>query len=96
MDKNSTLTSIDNNDEYLKIAEKYLGNDKRLNLALTDGENWITENKDKKFDFIFADTWHGKYLLLDEAISMLNKGGIYVIDDMLPQPIGLKGIKRKQ
>ncbi|MFC4212821.1 O-methyltransferase [Pedobacter lithocola] len=95
MDKNSTLTSIDNNDEYLKIAEKYLGNDERLNLALTDGENWITENKDKKFDFIFADTWHGKYLLLKEAISMLNKGGIYIIDDMLPQPNWPQGHNEK-
>ena len=44
------------------------------------------ENKDKKFDYIFADTWHGKYLLLDEVLSMLNKGGLYIIDDMLPQP----------
>lgn len=34
----------------------------------------------------FADTWHGKYLLLDDTLSMLNKGGIYIIDDMLPQP----------
>ncbi|MEO6852264.1 MAG: SAM-dependent methyltransferase, partial [Mucilaginibacter sp.] len=32
-----------------------------------------------------ADTWPGKYLVLDETLSMLEKGGIYIIDDMLPQ-----------
>jgi predicted O-methyltransferase YrrM len=70
----------------LKIAEQFLGNDKRLNLILADGGKWIEESKQQKFDYIFADTWHGKYLLLDEVLMMLNKGGLYIIDDMLPQP----------
>lgn len=85
MDEDSILISIDNDDRYLKIAEKHLGYDNRLSLTLTDGEVWLNENIDKKFDFIFADTWHGKYLLLDETLSMLNKGGFYIVDDMLPQ-----------
>ena len=51
-----------------------------------DGAEWFEQNNQQKFDFIFADTWHGKYLLLEEALDMLNKGGIYIIDDMLPQP----------
>ena len=38
-----------------------------------------------KFSFVFADTWPGKYLLLDEVLEMVEKGGIYIIDDMLPQ-----------
>ena len=28
----------------------------------------------------------GKYDLFEETIDMLNNGGIYIIDDMLPQP----------
>lgn len=32
-------------------------------------------------DFIFADTWHGKYLMLAEVLDMLNPGGLYIIDD---------------
>lgn len=86
MNDDSSLISIDNDPEFLKIAEQFLGNDKRLNLILTDGGNWIEENKQQKFDYIFADTWHGKYLLLDEVLMMLNKGGLYIVDDMLPQP----------
>ena len=41
--------------------------------------------KGKSSALFFADTWPGKYLLLDEVLEMLEKGGIYIIDDMLPQ-----------
>lgn len=86
MDYDSSLISIDNEPKFLEIAKKFLGYDKRLNLLSTDGGKWIEDNRHQKFDYIFADTWHGKYLLLDEVLSMLNKGGLYIIDDMLPQP----------
>ena len=72
--------------KYLAIANKFLGNDKRAEFILSDGEEWVMKNRIKKFDFIFADTWHGKYLLLDEVLAMLSDGGLYIIDDMLPQP----------
>jgi predicted O-methyltransferase YrrM len=86
MDGDSSLISIDNDPAFLNIAERYLGDDQRLTLVASDGGEWVNNNKHQKFDYIFADTWHGKYLLLDEALSMLNKGGLYIFDDMLPQP----------
>lgn len=86
MDKNSLLTSIDNEFKFLSIAQHFLGNDTRLSLVCTDGGEWVKNNKHECFDYVFADTWHGKYLILDEVLSMLNKGGFYIIDDMLPQP----------
>lgn len=85
MNNGSTLVSIDNDDRLLKIAKRYLGDDDRLSLILSDGGEWIEKNKQLKFDYIFADTWHGKYLLLEEILAMLNPGGLYIIDDMLPQ-----------
>jgi predicted O-methyltransferase YrrM len=95
MDQESTLVSIDFDPKLLEIAEQFLGNDKRLSLVEADGADWFEANKNEKFDYIFADTWHGKYLLLDEAISMLNTGGIYLIDDMLPQPNWPEGHDKK-
>lgn len=86
MDENSSLISIDNAVLFLEIAERFLGNDKRLSLIVTDGGEWVDNNKPQRFDYIFADTWHGKYLVLDEVLAMLNTGGLYIIDDMLPQP----------
>lgn len=86
MDTGSALISVDNDPAVLDVASKFLGDDKRLNLVQADGGEWVEANKHLKFDYIFADTWHGKYLLLEEVLGMLNSGGIYIIDDMLPQP----------
>jgi predicted O-methyltransferase YrrM len=95
MDSNSTLISFDNDERFLNIAKKYLGQDERLNLILSDGEDWVKTNFEEKFDYVFADTWHGKYLLLDEVLEMLNKGGLYIVDDMLPQPNWPEGHQEK-
>jgi predicted O-methyltransferase YrrM len=85
MDNNATLISVDNDPGFLGIAKSFLGDDKRLTLACVDGGEWVEKNKNEKYDFIFADTWHGKYLMLDDVLAMLSKGGLYIIDDMLPQ-----------
>ena len=85
MDNGAELTSIDNDAVFLDIAKQHL-QDNRLRLINQDAGEWIQNNKDTKFDLIFADTWHGKYLMLDEVLDMLNPGGLYILDDMLPQP----------
>jgi predicted O-methyltransferase YrrM len=86
MTDDASLVSIDNDSQFLGIAASFLGDDKRLELICTDGAEWVEANRDQKYDYIFADTWHGKYLLLEEVLAMLNTGGLYIIDDMLPQP----------
>lgn len=85
MDNNSTIISLDNDKRFLTIAEKYLGDGSRLSFIHTDGEDWVKNKEGQKFDYIFADTRHGKYLLLDEVLAMLNIGGLYIVDDLLPQ-----------
>ena len=42
--------------------------------------------RDRRFDLIFADTWPGKFDHLDVALSLLRPGGLYIVDDLLPQP----------
>lgn len=86
MDSEATLVSFDFDETVLLIARQFLGQDTRLQLVLSDGESWVKSNLGQRFDYIFADTWHGKYLLLDETLNMVNKGGFYIVDDMLPQP----------
>jgi len=85
MDRESSLISIDNDSTLVSIAEKYLGMDERIELVVGNGEDLIEEIKDESIDFIFADTWPGKYNHLEETLSLLKIGGIYLIDDMLPQ-----------
>lgn len=94
MDEQSTLVSVDNDPACQEVAQLYLGNDERLELVCQDGEEWINANSEQ-FDFIFADTWAGKYLLLEETLALLKPGGLYIIDDMLPQPNWPEGHQAK-
>jgi len=86
MDSNSRLLTLDNDANVLSILERNLGEDPRLTVVCADADDFLRSLRGERFDFIFADTWAGKYRLLDEALDLLNPAGLYVIDDMLPQP----------
>jgi predicted O-methyltransferase YrrM len=86
MSTGASLVSVDNDEAFLAIAKRFLSHDTRLTLVASDGGGWIQQNSSLRFDYIFADTWPGKYMLLDETLALLNSGGLYIIDDMLPQP----------
>jgi 2-isopropylmalate synthase len=86
MDKKSALTSVDNDKKVITIAQKYLAKDDRVNFVYGMGEEVIDSIEKNSIDIIFADTWPGKYYYLDETLGLLKVGGIYMIDDMLPQP----------
>ena len=85
MDRQSTLTTVDNDEAVLKIAKRHLGEDPRVMFHLSEGAQFLETLRGRTFDFIFADTWPGKYHRLDDALALLKPGGLYVIDDMLPQ-----------
>jgi predicted O-methyltransferase YrrM len=85
MDRQSTLTTVDNDETVLTIAKRHLGNDPRVTFHLSEGARFLETLRGQTFDFIFADTWPGKYHHLDEALALLKPGGLYIIDDMLPQ-----------
>ena len=88
MDSNSKLLTVDYDEAALAVAKRFLENDARLRFYASDGEKFIEGliSSGQKFDFIFADTWAGKYTYFDEALSLLKTGGLYVIDDLLPHP----------
>lgn len=85
MDQESQLISIDDNEEAISIAKKFWGHDKRVSFFTEDGGAWLDRSSNQFFDLIFADAWPGKYTHLDETLRLLKVGGMYVIDDMLPQ-----------
>ena len=86
LDENSTLTTIDNDQELIDIANDFFGKDTRVNIICEDASQWIKNYKSVTFDLIFADAWPGKYSDLDKVLQLLKKGGFYVIDDMTAQP----------
>lgn len=88
MDAHATLLSVDTDGAVQSIARRHLGDDTRAQFVLEDGGAWLTRHAltTERFDLIFADAWPGKYSHLEPALSLLAPGGLYVIDDMLPQP----------
>ena len=86
MDSQSTLTTVDNDQALLSVVKRHLGADPRLTVVHADGDDFLKSLRGRRFDFIFSDTWAGKYRLLDDALELLNPAGLYVVDDMLPQP----------
>lgn len=85
MDAGSTLLSVDHDKELQSVARRHLGHDRRVTFVTADAESFLDGLHGQRFDFIFADTWAGKYVQLELALKLLPIGGIYVIDDMLPQ-----------
>jgi len=84
---NSQLLTVENDEPLARVAQKYLGEDPRISIRIEDAESVLDEleAEGRRFDFIFADTWMGKYFRLESTLQLLKPGGLYVIDDMLPQ-----------
>lgn len=85
MDGQSTLDTVELEGALSEVASRNLA-DGRVRFFVQDGEKWIGEHQDQRYDLIFADTWPGKFYALEETLELLAPGGIYLIDDLLPQP----------
>jgi predicted O-methyltransferase YrrM len=86
MDQESSLVTVENDKKFIDVAQRFLSSDSRVEFRIEDAAAIIGGLPQRSFDLIFADTWAGKYTHLDETLELLKPGGIYFIDDMLPQP----------
>ncbi|MBI2994410.1 MAG: class I SAM-dependent methyltransferase [Gammaproteobacteria bacterium] len=84
-DPASRLDTVDSDGNAVAIARRHLGTDPRVTFHVMDGAEFIKGLKSTNYDFIYADTWPGKFTHLDETLSLLRLGEIYVVDDLLPQ-----------
>jgi predicted O-methyltransferase YrrM len=86
MDRTSRLESVDTDPTVVAVAQRHLGSDTRVTFHVMDGAEFIRQAAREAFDLIYADAWPGKFSHLDETLALLRPGGIYLIDDLLPQP----------
>ena len=86
MDGEARLDTVDVDENVTAIARRHLGADPRVTFHIVDGAEFIGRSPTNLYDVIYADAWPGKFSHLDEALALLRVGGIYFIDDLLPQP----------
>ncbi|MGW0706636.1 O-methyltransferase [Streptomyces sp. NPDC002643] len=86
MSGGAELVTVELDGEVQGIARDRLGGDDRVSFVTADGGRWLEEYDGAPFDLVFADTWPGKFTHLDRALRLVAPGGMYVIDDLLPQP----------
>lgn len=88
MDANSTLLTVDNDMRFQNVARRALSSDARVQFFHAEGSAFIDQlcQEGQTFDFIFADAWPGKFYYLEETLALLKAGGLYIVDDLLPQP----------
>jgi len=88
--KESKLTVIDNNQEYLNIAKKYwdkAGISEKINIInddALDGLDQLAKIDDINFDFAFIDADKSNYTkYYEKIITMMSSGGVICIDNTL-------------
>ena len=85
MDAAAVLDTVDTDESVVAVAQRHLGSDRRVRFHIMDGAAFLRGAPPGHFDLIYADAWPGKFEHLDEALALLRPGGMYVIDDLLPQ-----------
>lgn len=86
MDADSRLDSVEIDSNVSDVARRHLGKDPRVTFHSADGIAFLRKITAPQYDFIYADTWPGKFTYLELALSLVRVGGIYFIDDLLPRP----------
>jgi 2-hydroxychromene-2-carboxylate isomerase/predicted O-methyltransferase YrrM len=85
MNTDATLDTIDSDAGVVEVARRHLDGDARIRFHVGDATHFIS-NLQGSYDLVFADAWPGKFTLLDQILDRMSDGGLYVVDDLLPQP----------
>ena len=85
MDSSASLISVERDANNTAIADRHLGLDERVTFIVMDAEVFLKQADERSFDLIFADAFPGKFVALDECLALLKPGGLYIIDDLVPQ-----------
>jgi predicted O-methyltransferase YrrM len=85
MDASARLDTVDTDRAVVDVARRHLGGDARVAFRVEDGAAFLARADPDTYDLVYADAWPGKFTHLDAALACIRQGGVYVIDDLLPQ-----------
>ncbi|WRZ95483.1 hypothetical protein OHB54_44570 [Streptomyces sp. NBC_01007] len=73
-------------DPKTQAAAAHLGQDSRITFVQDDADRWVARNRaGSLFDLAYVDCRPGKILRLADLLALLEPGGLYIVDDLLPQ-----------
>lgn len=85
MDTWARLDTVDTDPAVVDVARRYLAADPRVAFRIEDGAAFLARADPDTYDLVYADAWPGKFTHLEEALACIRPGGVYVIDDLMPQ-----------
>ncbi|GAA4451918.1 hypothetical protein GCM10023170_040030 [Phytohabitans houttuyneae] len=85
-DAAARLTTVEVDAGVQAVAARHLGLDPRVTFVNADVEQWLSTYDGEPFDLAFVDCMPGKFHRMDEVVGLLRPGGLYIGDDLLPQP----------
>lgn len=94
MDESARLTSVEYDAELSEMTSGFF-DDERVTFICDDGRKWVERYDGPPFDYIFADAWLGTLSSYDTTINLLKKGGLYIMDDLIPAPSWPEGHERR-
>lgn len=86
MTRHAHLVTVEADTSIATLTRQILGGDKRVSLVVADADTWLDSYSGPGFDLAFVDCRPGKFRRRDDLLSHLTVGGLYVGDDLLPQP----------
>lgn len=85
MTADSRLDTVEIHEEACAYARHMLAGDDRVHVYHSDTREWMRQNDEPRYDIVFADAGHPKFLERNRTVGLLAPGGILVADDLLPQ-----------
>jgi predicted O-methyltransferase YrrM len=86
MDPTARLTTVEIDRATQMVARGVVGDDPRAEFVLDDAHRWLAGYNSPPFDLAFVDCRPGKFIDRHLLLAQLAPGGLYVGDDLLPQP----------
>jgi predicted O-methyltransferase YrrM len=86
MSRTAALVSVEVDPVVQAVARRHLGSDPRVRFVTAGAAGWVAGYTGDGFDLAFVDCRPGKFENLNDLVRLLRPGGLYVGDDLLPQP----------
>jgi predicted O-methyltransferase YrrM len=86
MDPTARLTTVEIDWATQAVARGVVGDDLRAEFVVDDARRWLAAYDGPPFDLVYVDCRPGKFVDRHLLLGHLAAGGLYVGDDLLPQP----------